>query len=180
MQCPITSPQYHEHTCEMCEGEGRVLEESREGELADYRKCPECEGDGRVSYTTDDHPDGCEVCEGLGMLPPHVEAWVAAEQIAEIHPDVQRAVIALHNMGMLVRPPATCEYGLVELCIARTDDLNELLSRVGIEPRVILNTEIGRSGKSAMGHWVTLDVPSPLHAQLRKFATAESARRAAA
>lgn len=171
MQCPITTAQAHTHECEECGGFGRIAVEVREGEPARDRKCPECEGEGEVSYVTDDHPDGCEVCDGKGTLPKHVAEWVAAQQIAEIPDSVQRAVIRLHNLGMLVRPPATCEYARIELCVARTDDVSALLAKVGLEPAIILNAEIDdTSPRTRMGHWVLLAAVPPSDREIREFA----------
>lgn len=181
MQCPITIASHHTSECEECGGVGRLPVETREGESPRDRKCPECEGEGEVSYITDDHPAGCEVCNGLGTLPKHVEEWVAAEQIAEMPDGVQRAVIRLHNLGMLVRPPATCEYGLIELCVAGTDDVNALLAKVGLEPLRILNTEIeDLSPRTRMGHWIQLVAVPPSDRALREFARRAEESHAAA
>ena len=181
MQCPITIEQHCIDECEQCDGEGRILPESREGELTEYRKCPECEGEGECEYITDDHPDGCEVCNGTGTLPKHIEEWVSAQQIAEIPDSVQRAVIRLHNLGMLVRPPVTSEYGLIELCVARTDDINALLAKVGLEPLRIMNPEIEDiSPRTRMGHWIQLVAVPPSDREIREFARRAEASHAAA
>lgn len=181
MQCPIATAQHHTHECEECGGFGRVAVEVREGEPARDRKCPECEGEGEVSYVTDDHPDGCEVCDGKGTLPKRVAEWVAAQQIAEIPDGVQRAVIRLHNLGMLVRPPAICEYGLIELCVARTDDISALLAKVGLEPLRVMNPEIEDiSPRARMGHWIQLVAVPPSDRAIREFARQAEMSHAAA
>lgn len=181
MQCPITIASHHTSECEQCGGVGRIPKETREGEPPRDRQCPECEGEGECDYITDDHPDGCEVCNGSGTLPKHVAEWVAAEQIAAISADVQRAVIRLHNLGMLVRPPATSEYGCIELCVARTDDLSALLGQVGLEPVIVLNKTIDDiSPKARMGHWLLLAAMPPSDRALREFVRRAEVSHAAA
>lgn len=107
----------------------------------------------------------------IGELPKHVEEWVAARQLAALSDGVQRAVIRLHNLGLLVRPPATTEYGCIELCVARTDDLSALLASVGLEPLSVYGGEVNDvSPKARMGHWLLLAATPPSDRELREFA----------